>query len=510
MDGAFLGWLLLLGVGFPLFGLLLSEAAERLEQGQPLLASACRKIQRYVLPPLAVLWVMRRLLSVAATEGISRLVETVTWIAVIVAGIAMVNAVLTTQPKASGWQLKVPNLFFQVLRALVVLAIVYYIVSGVWSVDVAQFVTAVGVGSLAIALALQNTLSNLVSGLLLLIAKPFKPGDWIDVGGTQSRVSEQSWWAVTLKDSGWGYSIILPNGALSGATITNYGQTGVWKNVSIALSYDDLPNEVIPALQAIVDDLDSVLAKGIAGIASYGDSGINYELWYKVQPEQAWGVYNTLMSRLYYVVNRHGFTIPYPIAVEYALDIDPSKGLPERIPQFKSDRSAQILSHIQSSPYFSSLDVENAQAIAQVATISVFGSGETIIQEGKEDGRFYLIARGRVRVWTQNKDGFPQSIDQLSRGEGFGELALFPGDLSPITATAENDVELVVISDDEMVKALQSYPRFGVEMMRLIDEKRGSINLAKGISEGKNGAALTNSSTNGSIAGGGATGVIRV
>ena len=513
MDRTLLGWLILLGVGFPLIGLLLSEAAERLEQGHPLLASAFRKIQRYVLPPLAVLLIMRRLLNVAGNEGSSQLVETATWVAIIVAGISLVNAVLTTQPKSSGWQVRVPNLFFQVLRALVVLAIAYYIVSGVWAVDVAQFVTAVGVGSLAIALALQNTLSNLVSGLLILIAKPFRPGDWIDVGGTQSRVAEQSWWAVTLEDRGWGTSVTIPNGSLAGASITNYGTGGLWKKVAIALSYDDPPNEVLPALEAMAEDLENVLSPAIAGVASYGDFSVNYELWYEVMPEKSWGVYNTLMSRLYYVVQRHGFTIPYPIAVEYAMDFDPTQGLPSQIPIAKPDRSSELLGHIQTSPYFSSLDGDSAQAIAQVATVSVFGSGETIVQEGKGDAGFYLIAKGRVRVWTQNQDGFPQSIGQLTRGEGFGELTLFPGELSPITAIAEEDVELVVISDDEMVKALQSYPRFGIEMMRLIDEKRRSVNLVKGIFDSTDATASLHHSGNGSSNGSSTvntTGVIRI
>ncbi|NEP76304.1 mechanosensitive ion channel family protein, partial [Okeania sp. SIO2G5] len=264
-------------------------------------------MQRYVLPPLAVLLVMRQLLNVAASEGSSQLVETVTWVAIIFAGISLVNAFLTPQSKASGWQLKVPNLFFQMFRALVVFTIAYYIVSGVWSVDVTQFITAVGVGSLAIALALQNTLSNLVSGLLLLIAKPFKPGDWIDVGGTQSRVTEQSWWAVTIEDRGWGTKVTIPNGSLAGATITNYGTGGLWKKVAISLSYDDPPNDVIPALESITEDIENVLSPSIAGVASYGESSIDYELWYEVMPEKSWGVYNTLMSRLYYVVQRHGF-----------------------------------------------------------------------------------------------------------------------------------------------------------------------------------------------------------
>lgn len=489
-----LGWLLLLGVGFPLVGIILSEAAERLDKGQPLLASAFRKIQRYVLPSLAILLVLRRLLNIAETEGLARLIATTTWVAIIAAGIALINAVLTTRPTSSNWQLRVPNLFFQVLRAIVVLAIAYYVISDVWAVDVAQFVTAVGVGSLAIALALQDTLSNLVSGLLLLIAKPFKPEDWIEVDGIQARVGEQSWWSVKLENRRWDYDIIIPNGSLSGSTITNYGPSSVWKELYISFSYDDPPNKVIPALQSITEDIEVITTDSIARISEYGDSGITYELKYRVMPEKSGRIRNILFCRIYYLVQRHGFTIPYPMEVGYSLEFDASEGLPDRIPQVKPDRSSDILSHIQSSTYFATLDLRSAEAIARAAKTSVFGSGETIVQEGKGDDGFYLIAQGRVRVWTQNQDGIPQPIGHLDRGEGFGELALFPGELSPITVIAEEDVDLVVISDDEIAKALQSYPRFGVEMTRLIDEKRRAINLVKGIADSKNSSADLNGS----------------
>ena len=510
MDKALLGWLLLLGVGFPLVGLLLSEAAERLEKGQPLLASACQKLQRYVLPPLAVLLVMRRLLNIAGTEGSSRLVETATWIAISVAGIALVNAILTTQPQSSGWQLKVPNLFFQMLRGLVVLAIAYYIVSGVWAVDVTQFVTAVGVGSLAIALALQNTLSNLVSGLLLLVAKPFEVGDWISFDGSGARVIDQSWWSVTV-DNGFAKRII-PNSALSGASISNLGKGPAWTSIRVGLSYDDPPNVVLAALSQLPEGIKEIEAgSAFPAVSSYDDSSIQYDLWFLAVPGMDdWLAKATLLSRFYYMVQREGFTIPYPIGVEYAVGINPSQGLPSRIPQVKPDRSSDILRHIQASTYFASLDLKNAEAIAQTAKFSVFGSGETIIQEGKAHEGFYLIANGCVRIWTQNQDGFPQAISSLGRGEGFGELSLFPGELSPITVIAEDDVELVVIREDEMVQAFQSYPRFGVEMMRLIDEKRHSINLVKGIAEGRDDGTVTNGSSNGAGAAVQSTGVVKV
>jgi hypothetical protein len=92
MDKQLLGWLLLLGLGFPLLGILLGEAASRLERQQHPLAVGLRQLREYVLPPLAVILVMRQLLSVAGKDSWARFVETLTWVAIIVAGLSLINA----------------------------------------------------------------------------------------------------------------------------------------------------------------------------------------------------------------------------------------------------------------------------------------------------------------------------------------------------------------------------------------------------------------------------------
>lgn len=493
MDKTLLGWLLLLGIGFPFIGLLLNEAVEWLEKPQPLLASALHKLQRYVLPPLAALLVMRKLLDSANAENLGRLVETATWIAIIVAGVALLNALLTTQKRQARFQVQVPNLFFQVLRATVVLAISYHILARVWSLDLAQFVTAVGVGSLAIALALQNTLNNLVSGLLLLIAKPFKVSDIIEAAGVKGKVAEQNWWSVTLS-SPWEFEVIIPNGTLAGATITNYGTEGIWKYVEIAFSYDDPPNKVIPALEAAVVGIEKLQSAGIAGVSKYADSGIEYQLWYKVKSEDAWGVFNQIMGRLYYVAERSGFTIPYPIGVEYSINADaqPGIGIPQHLPERFKDRKPEISDYLKSSPYFTNLDADGIKSFAHTAQFSRYGKGEVIVQEGKADDGFYLVVHGSARIWTQNHQGYPQAMGLLSRGEVFGEMSLFPGELSPITIIAEEDVEVILIGISEMVAMIQSKSTFGFEMNRFIAEKRRSLNIIKGVPESEDQPIVSN------------------
>ncbi len=481
MDKSFLGWILLLGLGFPLFGILLGEAASRLERQQHPLAVALRQIREYVLPPLAIILVMRQLLSVAGKDSWARFVETLTWVAVIVAGISLINALLTTKKEPIKWQIHVPNLFFQVARGVVIFAIGYHIINGIWNINLTGLGSAVGIASAVIALALQDTLSNLVSGLLLLFAKPFRTGDWIEFDGKQGRVLEQNWWSVTIAAPGRKFNV--PNGVLSKASIINYGQGAMWKSISASFSYDDSPNEVIPALNSLVEGIDAI-EEGLAQVSSYGDSCITYDLYYKLLPENNFGVSATLKSRLYYITKRYGFTMPYPIQVQY--DVDTQKGIPSRIPQIVENRQEELVTYLRSLPYFLTLNDNQIEKLSERARFKAYGQGELIIQEGKEDEGLYIIFKGAGQAYLKDQQGNRQIVDELELNEVFGEMAIFPGEVSPVTAIANEDVEVVVIPAKDIIEAIESNNKFASEILLYIEERKKMVRLAKGIKEDVN------------------------
>ncbi len=479
MDKSLLGWILLLGLGFPLFGVLLGEAASRLERQQHPLAVALRQVREYVLPPLAVFLVMRQLLSVAGQDSWARFVETLTWVGVIVAGISLINALLTTKKPPIKWQIHVPNLFFQVARGVVILAIGYHIINGVWNISLAGLGSSVGIASAVIALALQDTLSNLVSGLLLLFAKPFRTGDWIELDGKQGRVLEQNWWSVTIGTPFMKFNV--PNGVLSKARIINYGQGAIWKNISASFSYDDSPNEVIPALNSLVEGIDAVESEGFASIDSYGDFSINYNLWYSVLPEKAIPVAGQLKSRLYYLTKRYGFTVPYPIAVQY--DVDAQQGIPSQIPQVLESRQEELTTYLRSLPYFLTLNDNQIEKLAQRAKFKAYGKGELIVREAKKDDGLYIIFKGTGQAYLIDEQGDRQIVDELELNEAFGEMAIFPGEVSPVTAVANEDVEVVVIPAKEIIEAIESNNKFASEILQYIEERKKMVRLAKGIKD---------------------------
>jgi small-conductance mechanosensitive channel len=482
MDKQLLGWLLLLGLGFPLLGILLGEAASRLERQQHPLAVGLRQVREYVLPPLAVILVMRQVFSVAGKDSWARFVETLTWVAIIVAGLSLINALLTTKKQPIKWQIHVPRLFFQVARAVVILAIGYHIITGVWSINLSGAGSAVGIASAVIALALQDTLSNLVSGLLLLFAKPFNTGDWIEVDGKLGRVFEQNWWSVTIGTPAW--KLNVPNGVLSKAKIINYGQGAIWKNISASFSYDDSPDEVIPALSGLLEGIDLIEGQGFAEVSSYGDSSITYDLWYKVLPEKAIIVAPELKFRLYYLTKRYGFTVPYPIKVHYNVDAKP--GVPSRIPQVVENRQEELVTYLRSLPYFLTLKENQIEKLAERARFKAYGKGELIVQEGKKDEGLYILCKGRGEAYLKDEQGNRQSVNQLELNEAFGEMAIFPGEVSPVTVVANQEVEVVVIPAKEIIEAIESNEKFASETLQYIEERKKMVRLAKGIKEDVN------------------------
>lgn len=459
-------------------GIILNEIAERLVRRQHPLGIALQKARLYLLPSLALLLVMLQLLNFPATANSVRIVETVTWVAVIVSTIPLINALFTTGKKPIQWQLRVPNLLFQVIRAVVVLSIGSYVLNGIWNVNLSGVAAALGVGSLVIALALQETLSNLVAGFLLLFAKPFKIGDWIKFNDIESRIIDQNWWSVTLEHLTWDYTISVPNSVLAKATVTNYSRKAVWKEIEISFSYNDPPNRVIPALESIGAGLDALERPLWVGLKSYGESSITYSIWYKALPEKG-GLYYALTPRIYYTAKRHGFTI-YPHRIEYEYKINADQAIPTKIPIQQDNRTQEQTMFLRSLPYFKNLNEQKIALLASQAHFQSYGAGELITQEGQSEEGFYILFQGHVRTWTVDQQGKLQEVNRLAQGDVFGESAIFPGEVSPITATAVDDVEVVMILKQDMVQLIQNNARFGLEMSQFIEERKRTIRLVKG------------------------------
>ncbi|MGB3401435.1 MAG: mechanosensitive ion channel family protein [Microcoleaceae cyanobacterium] len=474
MDQSLIIWSFILIFGVPLLALLLGECLAVFEKRGSALTPVVRNLRRYILPLVAVLVVMQQLLKLSNTELSVRLVQTGFWLAAIVTLLTLVNAVLTpNEPKPGSFQLQIPNLFFQAARAAVILLLLGQLITNTWQIDLGGIIQALGVGSLVIALALQDTLSNLVSGFLLLFSSPFKVGDWIEVGGTQGRVSDLNWRAVTISNTGFGYDIVIPNGTLAKSTITNYARGGskIWGNVQVGFSYDHPPSQVIAMLEEAAKGIP-FLEGPFPIVDSYDDSAINYAFWFKCIPEKKFGVTAKLTNRIFYAAKRYSLEIPYPISVQYKIN-----GLPQR----QQNPQQQMLTFLRSLPYLTTLNPQMIQQLSEEVKLRYYANGEQIIRAGEPDEGLYILQNGSVVLTVEDARNEEKQVDLVADGEFFGEMALLPGELSPVSATAVSDVTVIVINHLTAKTMIDTNPRFAVEMNQFIEERKKAVQLAQGV-----------------------------
>lgn len=187
------------------------------------------------------------------------------------------------------------------------------VVAGSLGADVSSVIAMLSVAGLAVSLALQNTLSNLAGGLMILVTKPFAVGDYIDADGTAGTVSEigLAYTKLTTPDS---KRISVPNSQMSAAKIVNYtNEAGRRVDLIFSASYDAPTQTVKEAIREAVDAIPAIRQEPAPAIwiNAYGASAIDYVVRAWTSTEDYWDVYYALMEGVRESFARHGVEMTY-------------------------------------------------------------------------------------------------------------------------------------------------------------------------------------------------------
>lgn len=185
---------------------------------------------------------------------------------------------------------------------------------GQLGVHTASFIAVLGAAGLAIGLALQGSLSNFAAGLLMVIFKPFKIGDYIEGAGTAGVVEEIGIFTTELKSPD-NRKIIVPNAKLTADNITNYSVKSERRiDVVATVSYgDDLDkvrrvlSEIVGADQRILQDPAPTIA-----VLALADSSVNFAVRPWVKTADYWDVFFALQENIKKRFDEEGITIPFP------------------------------------------------------------------------------------------------------------------------------------------------------------------------------------------------------
>jgi len=195
-------------------------------------------------------------------------------------------------------------------------------------VESASLVAAIGAAGLAVGLALQGSLSNLAGGVLIIVLKPFKVGDWIEAQGVSGSVVEISLFYTKLDTFG-NQRVVIPNGELSNDNITNYSFNKTRKeNLTFGISYDDDIKKAKQVLTNMVMEQEKILKDPAPQIivSELGDNSVNFSVRYFAELPDFWDLHWYMIEEGKIRLEEAGMTIPYPQRDVYLYDQTKMRG----------------------------------------------------------------------------------------------------------------------------------------------------------------------------------------
>lgn len=181
-------------------------------------------------------------------------------------------------------------------------------------IQTASFLAILGAAGLAIALALQGSLSNFASGVLIIIFRPFKAGDFVEVAGI-SGVVERIDIFQTIFKTGDNKKVIVPNSQITGGAITNYSAEKRRRvDLTIGISYDSDLRLAKQILAEILQQDDRILAepKPVIAVSALADSAVQLVVRPWVESGNYWAVYWDTLEQVKLRFDAAGIEIPFP------------------------------------------------------------------------------------------------------------------------------------------------------------------------------------------------------
>ena len=203
----------------------------------------------------------------------------------------------------------VGNLTYIALLVFVIIAALNQL-----GVQTTSFIAIIGAAGLAIGLALQGSLANFAAGVLMIIFRPFKVGDYIEAAGVAGVVEEIEIFTTQLRTPD-NKTIIIPNASVTGGSITNYSAKDTRRvDMVIGVGYGDDLKKVREVLEEVLAKDDRVLddPAPTIGVMELGDNSVNFAVRPWVKTADYWGAYFDLTETVKRRFDQEGISIPFP------------------------------------------------------------------------------------------------------------------------------------------------------------------------------------------------------
>jgi small-conductance mechanosensitive channel/CRP-like cAMP-binding protein len=365
-------------------------------------------------------------------------------------------------------QTLIPHFLREVVGAIIFLIVLLLVLSYGYHAEaqLKGLLAGSGVVAIVVGFAGQNLFSGIIGGIAIQINRPYKVGDWLQVGERFAEVMEINWRSTRLRTNDNIYLDIPNNEMVSHEIVNLHYPTEVHAmRIRVGVEYKNPPNLVKDALFRAASTAKNVLAqpKTKVFLVDFADHAVIYEIKYYMGSHSRINETNdAVRTNVWYELKRQGIAIPFPIRT---LQVERKAA-----PPIKDDQ-AEALSILRDEPLFECLSGEQLDHLIKQARLNIFGRGEPVIEEGAPGNSMFVLLRGEANVFV-SKNGSTIQVATLNAGDCFGEMSLLTGEPRSATVRAHRDCYVMEIGKPTMAEVLQSAPECLVQLSELLAQRK--------------------------------------
>ncbi len=451
IDSSWFYWAVGLIVALPVVLIGLSEWHQGLAHKRSYLAGPVNLLRSYLVPLAALLLLLLKVAQVPAHFISVRVLATVFGFVVLMLLLSGFNATLFEGAPEGSLRQRLPRIFLDVTRLLLIAVGLTLIFSYVWGVRVGGLFTALGVTSVVIGLMLQNSVGQIVSGLFMLFEQPFRIGDWLDTPGARGRIVEANWRAVHIH-TGNGLQI-TPNSVLAATSFTNLSRPPGAHRLSITTMFSaaDPPDQVRRLLVRVAGELPQ-RKTDVAPTSSAAGAG-EYRVSIALRsPADDGAAQATFLRWIWYAARREGLHLD---------GADDDFSTPARVQQAMRTVVAPALR----------LSLTDQQSLVSHAKMVRYGTDEVVQYAGEVPTAVKFVINGSIRLTTITEDGSVIPLSVLEEGSFLG-LTTLTRQPSLSGAFALEEVTALEIGREHIEDLVMRTPLLLQELGRIIEERR--------------------------------------
>ncbi len=451
-------WSIIIAAALPATLVALTELQHALSRRSSFLARPVALLRNFIVPLGALLLLVVKTTAISIEATPVRIGYTVFGFIVLVMVLSGLNATIFENAPAGSWRRRMPTIFVDVARFAIIAIGLAMILAYVWGANVGGLFTALGISSIVLGLTLQNSVGQIISGLLLLFEQPFQLGDWVETPSARGRVVEVNWRATHI-NTGSGLEII-PNSVLAGQAFANLSRPSGGHTITVTAKFagTDAPDEVCALLSAVAGELPQIHPDGKLAVTAA--SGTDYSIAIPVRsPADDIAAKSTFQRWLWYAARRAGVHLD-------GIDDDFST----------LQRRVQALRKIAPVLRAGSPELETLLPSVRVTR---FGDGEVMQKSGDVPAVMAFVIKGRVRLVVAGPDGASVPVSTLYEGDFIGQTALTREPVAS-SAYAVGEVTVVELEREAVEHLLLGKPELLQDLSQTIDERRARAHAAAG------------------------------